>query len=69
MTATAWRAAVEDAHASLREAVPYINRALNPNDPDNAPWRIETAEGVMQRLRAVAAMLEHLLAEDDRVRL
>lgn len=33
----------EQLRDALSETIPYVNRAMNPNDPDNAPWRIETA--------------------------
>lgn len=51
-------ARVEAAEQALLECIPYVNRALNPNDPDNAPWRIEIATGVMERLRAALALRE-----------
>ena len=56
----AYRAALTEASYSLAEAIPYIGGVKD--DPTNAPWRRETAEGVYDRLKAARERCEAELA-------
>jgi hypothetical protein len=46
----AYRSVLAKAEAALADAVPYVYNVAH--NPDNAPWRRETAEGILAEIIA-----------------